>query len=636
MAENNNVNSQEYERPELNLGMDRSDENIISKLYNGTKRPASIAGMARSNIFEFPAFISTSVDYKYAEATCNLLELTYASWLQMAISRSPHISANDSRDPFAQWKTDTNNYLECSDLTYTFDACHNVITEDGITYEFSLVSIPDRVGEIINEAVEYEPMSEFDHYFQEATAGGGAKKSSSKKSSSKKSSSGGNKTPGGIALPDKPKYTENDIGSETSTTRELEYDPNNPGVVQINGRGDEIVKKTTDTTTPKPYDTDRANEELYNLRLKNQELETKLDQMAAQEERLKANEKRLDDQLQIMRDRAEREANSLENDDEYKKYKKEREQLEKEKADHEKAVRETMRKMGIEDPDISAAKLKAYAARDYGIDRRMLATKHNKEITVKAPELMDESKVQKLNSLKPLTMNVELRVVGASRETPGAHGFINTIVGVKIFSRLVNAEILPEVAEFPLKEMNKLTRNIRYKAGELKFFKDILFRIKEKKQTAYDSHDPNRKWYRRLYELAHTTGDSAAVSPLTKGKTHLGQRIGAHFFGFIPEASSNRGFIPNATIIVAKEDINNIYAETGIDLLNASKAYSFCMELFLMNFVVIDMDAQTIKVLTPDLHKDFEIHTLASVEKQLSMIDSAAVTSREIFKALKK
>ena len=35
-------------------------------------------------------------------------------------------------------------------------------------------------------------------------------------------------------------------------------------------------------------------------------------------------------------------------------------------------------------------------------------------------------------------------------------------------------------------------------------------------------------------------------------------------------------------------------------------------------------------------HKDFEIHTLASVEKQLSMIDTASATSREIFKALKK
>lgn len=558
MADNNNVNSQE--RPELNLGMDRSDENIISKIYKGTKRPASIAGMARSNIFEFPAFISTSVDYKYAEATCNLLELTYASWLQMSISKSPIIDASDAGDPFAAWKTDTNNYLECSDLTYTFDACHNVITEDGVTYEFSLMSIPDRVGEIINEAVEYEPMSEFDHYFQEATGDLHLEDLINQKESLD-------------ALKDKIKkaavnFKDVDWSDQQAVADRVQNDPALAQYIQMNNN----------------YANGYAD------------FEAKRDQW-----------------LQLQGG-----------------YDKDGKAIPANEIDYHKAVND-FKKSKIADKEFA---LKAKQLADYEADRKNVVTKHNKEITVKAPELMDESKVQKLNSLKPLTMNVELRVKNGG--SSGASGFINTIVGVKIYSRLVNAEILPEVAEFPLKEMNKLTRNIRYKAGELKFFKDILFRIKEKKQTAYDSHDPNRKWYRRLYELAHTTGDSAAVSPLTKGKTHLGQRIGAHFFGFIPEASNNRGFIPNATIIVAKEDINNIYAETGIDLLNSSKAYSFCMELFLMNFVVIDMDAQTIKVLTPDLHKDFEIHTLASVEKQLSMIDSAAVTSREIFKALKK
>lgn len=560
MAENNNVNSQGYDRPELNLGMDRSDENIVSKIYRGTKRPASIAGMARSNIFEFPAFISTSVDYKYAEATCNLLELTYASWLQMSISKSPVIDVNDMTDPFAAWKTDTNNYLECSDLTYTFDACHNVITEDGVTYEFSLMSIPDRVGKIINEAVEYEPMSEFDHYFQEAVGDPHLEDLINQKESLDD-------------LKDKIEkasvnFKDVDWSDQQAVAERVQNDPALAQYIQMN------------------------NNYAYGYA----DFEAKRDQWL---------------QLQGGYDK---DGNSIPAND----------------IDFQKAVAD-LKKSKVSDKEFA---LKAKQLADYDADRKNAITKHNKEITVKAPELMDESKVQKLNSLKPLTMNVELRVKNGS--SSGASGFLNTIVGVKIYSRLVNAEILPEVAEFPLKEMNKLTRNIRYKAGELKFFKDILFRIKEKKQTAYDSHDPNRKWYRRLYELAHTTGDSAAVSPLTKGKTHLGQRLGAHFFGFIPESSNNRGFIPNATIIVAKEDINNIYAETGIDLLNSSKAHSFCMELFLMNFVVIDMDAQTIKVLTPDLHKDFEIHTLASVEKQLSMIDSAAVTSREIFKALKK
>ena len=76
--------------------------------------------------------------------------------------------------------------------------------------------------------------------------------------------------------------------------------------------------------------------------------------------------------------------------------------------------------------------------------------------------------------------------------------------------------------------------------------------------------------------------------------------------------------------------------EAGIDLLDPGKATTFCKELFLMNFVVIDLDAQTIKVLTPDLHKDFDVHTLASVNKQLAMIDTSSTTSREIFKVLNK
>ena len=107
--------------------LNQTSNEVIDKLYkSATTHPASIAGQARKSIFEFPAFISSSVDYKYAEATCNLLELTYASYLQMAISQTPMVDESDVSDPFAQWKTDTNNYLECSNLKDSFDACHNV------------------------------------------------------------------------------------------------------------------------------------------------------------------------------------------------------------------------------------------------------------------------------------------------------------------------------------------------------------------------------------------------------------------------------------------------------------------------------------------------------------------------------
>lgn len=615
----------------------------IDKLRKGRIAPKSIAGQARNSIFEFPAFISSSVDYKYAEATCNLLELTYASYLQMAISQAPIISKADMGNPFAQWKTDTNNYLECSNLKDSFDACHNVITEDGVTYEFNLTSIPDRTAEMINEAVDYEPLSEFDHYFMEATA------------KPKK-------------LPKKPNYTANDMESSHSETTDWVYDPNNPGVVQTDGRGDAIKSKVTNSTTPSTYDVARNNAELRKLDLQNtqledivqnmdtvRELEEKEESLKQREQNLKDAEQRFKDAQERFKDKQDRE--SLENDPEYKQYKKDLAKFEKEEADYKQQKRELLTQLRINDPDISLAALrqaesilKQKEANDYDQDKLNQLTKFRFDTKVKTPELMDESKIQKLNSLKPLTMTVELKVELwdgpkdpiTNEPTKGSKTVMPVIAGVKIYSRLIDAEILPEVAEYPLKEMNRISRNIRWKAGELKFFKDILFRIKEKKQTAVDSHDPKRKWYRRLYELAHTTNDSAAVNALTKGDYGIKDRVFAgvrsHLTGKqAPERYlSNRGFIPNATIIVSKDDINNILSETGIDLLDNGKAFSFCRELFLMNFVVIDMDAQTIKVLTPDLHKDFEIHTLASVEKQLSMIDTASATSREIFKALKK
>ena len=590
----------------------------IDKLRKGRIAPKSIAGQARNSIFEFPAFISSSVDYKYAEATCNLLELTYASYLQMAISQAPIISKADMGNPFAQWKTDTNNYLECSNLKDSFDACHNVITEDGVTYEFNLTSIPDRTAEMINEAVEYEPLSEFDHYFQEADK------------------------------PDRPNYTDNDMTSQHATSRD--YLRNANGDPEYDSKGNPVLSSETETTTPGSYGVDKNNEELYGARLKNTETAMKIDAMEKQEQRLQAQEERLKANEQRLNEKHAADMSSLENDPEYKQFKKDREQLERDKAAYERSKIDFLRTNGINDTDISIAQLKQLELQNYEQDRLNQLTKFRFDTKVKTPELMDESKIQKLNSLKPLTMTVELKVELwdgpedpiTKQPTRGSKTVMPVIAGVKIYSRLIDAEILPEVAEYPLKEMNRVTRNIRWKAGELKFFKDILFRIKEKKQTAVDSHDPKRKWYRRLYELAHTTNDSAAVNALTKGDYGIKDRVFAgvrsHLTGKqAPERYlSNRGFIPNATIIVSKDDINNILSETGIDLLDNGKAFSFCRELFLMNFVVIDMDAQTIKVLTPDLHKDFEIHTLGSVEKQLSMIDTASATSREIFKALKK
>ena len=147
-----------------------------SKFRKGAKGAKSVIKAAKGNIFEFPVFVSSSVPLDYATATTSLLEQVYASFLQMAISANPVISAKSAANgtQFAHLKSDTNKYLECVDTTYQADAAFNHI---GLGYtmngdekfiEFSLINIDDGEARVINEQCDYQPLSEFDHFFQEA------------------------------------------------------------------------------------------------------------------------------------------------------------------------------------------------------------------------------------------------------------------------------------------------------------------------------------------------------------------------------------------------------------------------------------------------------------------------------------
>lgn len=450
----------------------------------------SIAGLAKENIFEFPVFVSNSVTLDYATATNSLLEQVYASYLQMAISINPIVDSNTITNgtQFAAFKTNTNKYLEYTTMEYAHEACHNVIQEDGNSVEFSMLTLPDKCIDFINEYCNHEPLSEFNHFFQEADDDDRKRK------------------------------------KDTRDEEKHEWDR------EANARS---IKK--DTRDAKRFEFDKKAE-------------------------------------QRSHDKNERD-----------------------KAKH---------KMDKE-------------ANQRATERHLYDTKTT------APKMLDEGKIQKLNTLKPLLMNVSLKVKANDGHISDP---VDYIVGVKTFCRIIDADILPEVAKYPMQEMNKLSRKAKWHAGEIKFF-EYLFKIKEKKQSAIDAKDKKRKWYRRLYELAHSTNDSVSSLIKTQGKIRLRD---------LNKAKTTGGLIPNATIIMSQSDVDNIKNQTDIDLLKASTATSFCKELFLMSLVVIDTDKESIKIMTPDLHNDYEIHSIASVTKQLSVLDSTGVTTKEISKLFGK
>ena len=661
---------------------------ISTAKFQKSKRKGSIINSAKGNIFEFPVFISSSTPLDYAEATTSLLEQVYLSYLQMAVSINPVIDANTAKNglQFADFKTDTNKYLECADTSYMVDACHAVYENAEYKTEFNLISIDDDVARIINESVDYQPLSEFNHYFQEADSS----------------------NPDDDQLNDLIKKLHDRVNEIDKLKDQLDDALNSEKRRKDSAEADIAVRKNQIQDNDDTYMNDEQiihrssakktqheaaiaeyrekiakmeaavkNSNYFNDDKKKMNADRKLAELkkdlANIEKNIKQSENYVTDEMRIhSANRKSAEAKSaidevnakIMQDKQYAQAKKAElnEMLTKaEMLQFDQKMLGVNAAIGIADTAVNMGsrvvgtidshkknkieieQLKKQLA-NYDEDHQRAIDKHDADLkkidaeiqhyrqqdmsitAVKAPQAIKEGDIQKLNTMKPLLMNVALNVVdnNGSLSRP-----IEYIIGVKTHSRIVDAEILPEVAEYPLEEMNKLTRKAKWRAGELKFFKDIVFRIQQKKQTAVDSRDSRRKWYRRLYELAHLKGDAPATA-VVSGKSLVG--------AFIKDKQGKgklaNGMIPNATMIITKADVDNIKMKTNIDLLKGSTATKFCNELFLIAIVVIDNDAESLKILLPDLDNDYEIHSLAAVQKQISMLDTSGTKTRDMFKLL--
>ena len=564
-----------------------------SEPYRSTGK--SIIAAAKGNLFEFPVFISSSVQLDYATATSSLLEQIYASYLQSALSLNPIVDESLVRNktPFAKFQSDTNRYVEYTDMDYAHDAVHNeVVMENGDSLEFDMMSIEDHDGKVIVEYYNKRPLSEFDHYFQEQDAKDYEIERLTKK-----------------------------LENASKHIKDLKDDLND-----ANSEKDYFHKTAVSASARADREANRAD--------KAEQRGVDAATLANYENQLNDYKKEIDDAKKALDENKHR-ANEMESlrklkkeiDDADKEYKLAVDKFNYQKSKDSRDEARADRRDKLESDKFAHTKERERQTDE--IREKERAEDWNRELkfkySVKAPEMLDESKIKKLNTMKPLMMNVQFHVQDKNGALSEA---INYVVAVKTYNRIIDADTLPDVAEYPLKEMNKIARKAKWRAGELKFFRDIVFKVKQKKQTAVDSRDPKRKWYRRLYELAHMTGDAPTKAAI-KGKNITWSVVKSQI-----EDDFDFGVIPNSTLVISSNDVVNVKAKTGIDLLNGSTATKLCKELFLIAMVVIDTDAESIKILLPDNHDDYEVHSLASVNKQLAELSTAGSKTRDIFKLL--
>ena len=541
-------------------------QSMLGRLDTATEKlrnkRSSIVAAAKKNIFEFPVFMSNSIPLDFATATSSLLEQVYASYLQMAISLNPVIDHSQAIGgmPFSGLKSDTEKYLEYTDTWYQHDACHASYELDEAVLEFDMIDVDTPTVAMIMEYANHEPLSEFNHYFTENAESERWDRQAREDAKTQE--------------------------SRTKTAHD-EYERQTKA----------FAAATEDLNKTKKAHGDKIKE----LNKVTKEFEKATKRADAAEEKFKSLQEKY------------KEANKTEKE----QLKKELELTRKEREEAKKD--EAKKKVDLRKAELEVEKLEKDAA-DRSKYSELDNLKRSKDARISTPKFISEKDIEKMNTMRPILMSAELNV----KSDNGVLSPVSYIVGVKTHTRLIDAETIPDVAAYPLKEMNKIARKAKWRAGELKFFSDIVFHIKQKKQTAVDSRDPKRKWYRRLYELAHMQGD-APTAAITRGHTVIGSFI----FDKIGKPKAVNGLIPNVTLVISKTDVDMCKMKTGIDLMNKSQATKLCNELFFLGFVVIDNDNERIAVLLPDLNNDFDIHSIASINRQMASLDSNALKNKE-------
>jgi hypothetical protein len=607
----------------------------IHGAYSTIKNRQSIVGHARQNMFEFPVFCSDNLSLDTTTAAVSLLEQVYGSFLQIAISTNPMISpdAFHKGQQFANFKTDTNRYLEYTageGMDYTIDACHfktdsSLMVEFAkfcdepipdipkYSLEFNMITLEDnRDFGLIQEAMDYVPLSEFpsirkrqeefymirewdDEDKDDEESADFRRLQHAARTSLKPADQAT-----GIAAAQAREKMKADAkrDADNAEARKAAYELD----VQKMHSGREIeIAKLQAAAASKKEDRDTATAADNILTL--------VDNRRGWLDHVKSRKEGDDEKITLPLGPGETDQT-------------------RSKKEWTKHLGELVDQYSNSKTYFDALKAKGDAEKaDWGatesIEKIMASRqKRAEDSKVKASEVLKDSDMQKLNTMKPLMLKVEMREEADEQGTKVPHEFI---IGVKCRCRLFPGSMMPEVAEYPLKEMNKIARKARWRAGELKFFKDIVFRIKQRKQTAIDSRDSKRKWFRRLYELAHTKGDAVSANIFAFKKPDLLQ-------GELPSISETGGVIPNCSMIITKSDVDNVKRTSNIDLLDPKIAAQFCKDLFLIGFIVIDIDRESVKVLLPDMHGDFEVHSMASINKQLATLDTVGTKTKDMLK----
>lgn len=228
--------------------------------------------------------------------------------------------------------------------------------------------------------------------------------------------------------------------------------------------------------------------------------------------------------------------------------------------------------------------------RKLDIEQRKLdkaPSRKDMDVTIVPQNILKDNDVRKANELVPTTMHIRTILVNDENEE---QGFMDFVIGVKATMHPIASDEMITNLVNACKNNNKFFNFIRWTTGEISFFKDFLFDIKQIKDDVMDRSAGASPFWIALKRRRR----------LAKMKDNL----------FMPNQ-----ILPNTSIVVSMEEVDFIKSNYGFDLMNPSFVDKIMQQYFLLSFVIVDNSSQ-ISHFMFDGQTAFQSTTFSALERE--------------------
>lgn len=227
-------------------------------------------------------------------------------------------------------------------------------------------------------------------------------------------------------------------------------------------------------------------------------------------------------------------------------------------------------------------------------------------------------KNDKLSSLEPTLIDVTFLVHGhgaGGAEVVSNNGYTQSnpinvrqqraIIGVKTMIRLITSKYMIPNVIASIQDESLAFKFVKWTKGEMKVGRDMLLGISRMKQDATASNQADI-WFAALRK----------------------RKRSAKTFRF-----SNTGINPFATLVVTTDELEQIKAASGYDLMSVNVAKMLMDNLFLLGFVVVDTNTKLVHTIF-DGSEAFSSTTIKAIKASNPKEDNAVVDALKAMRQL--